>query len=255
MIDAIRLSLLAHHDKTLVDELLEAYGEAKANFYRGGKRLSAVEGGRFCEAAFRLLEERSTGSFTQLGRQVDAEAVTRQLANTPVGIQPDSVRLHIPRALRVVYDIRNNRDAAHLSDGIDPNLQDATLVVSLLDWVMAEFVRLYHGASADDAQSIVDELVTRQVPAVQDFGEFPKVLRTDLSAGDFVLLLLYHRAPHGASLAELTPWVRPKMRANLKRTLTRLETEKAYVHLDESTYFITTSGRKHVEAERLFEPE
>ena len=41
----------------------------------------------------------------------------------------DSVRLHIPRALGLVYGIRNKRDAAHLADGIDPSLQDANVVV------------------------------------------------------------------------------------------------------------------------------
>ena len=30
--------------------------------------------------------------------------------------------------LRVVYDIPNKRDAAHLTDGIDPNVQDVTIV-------------------------------------------------------------------------------------------------------------------------------
>jgi hypothetical protein len=46
----------------------------------------------------------------------------------PIGSAPDSIRLHIPRTFRVIYDIRNKRDAAHLGDGIDPNLQDSTLV-------------------------------------------------------------------------------------------------------------------------------
>ncbi len=139
MIDTIRTSLASHRDAKLVDELLEAYVEAKRNFYQGGKRLSAVEGGRFCEAAFRLLEEETTGTFTRLGKPIDAELLARQLANLSSGSFPDAVRLHVPRALRVVYDIRNNRDAAHLADGIDPNLQDATLIVAVLDWVLAEF--------------------------------------------------------------------------------------------------------------------
>ncbi len=56
MLDTIRQGLAKSHDKKLVDELLEAYVEAKRNFYLGGLRLSAVEGGRFCEAAFRISE-------------------------------------------------------------------------------------------------------------------------------------------------------------------------------------------------------
>ena len=35
---------------------------------------------------------------------------------------------------------------AHLSDEIDPNLQDSTFVSSCLDWILAEFVRLAGGS-------------------------------------------------------------------------------------------------------------
>jgi hypothetical protein len=76
----------------------------------------------------------------------------------------------------VVYDVRNSRDAAHLADGIDPNLQDASLVIGNIDWVLAEFVRLYHGVKADEARRIIEALVVRKVPIVQDFNGFLKVL-------------------------------------------------------------------------------
>ena len=128
MLQQIRNGLAAHIPGNLVDELLTAYTEAKTNFYLGGLRLSAVEGGRFSEAAFRILQAQTTGKFTPLGQQIKSDSIILNLSNLTSGSHPDSLRLHIPRALRVVYDIRNNRDAAHLADGIDPNLQDATLV-------------------------------------------------------------------------------------------------------------------------------
>jgi hypothetical protein len=171
---AVRGSLAAVYNPRLVDELLAAYEEAKSKYYLGGLRLSEVEGGRFAEAAFRMLQQETTGSFDPLGASLDTERTTLRLANLPQGSHPDSVRLHIPRALRVVYDIRNNRNAAHLADGIDPNLQDATLVISTLDWVMAEFIRLHHNVTPDEAQKIVSELVTRQAPVIQDFGASSK---------------------------------------------------------------------------------
>src|SRR5438132_8378518 len=86
----------------LVDELLEAHGEAKRNLYLGGLRLSEVEGGRFCEAAFRLLEQITRGTFTPIGTMLNSEAVIQNLENLPKGSNPDAVRLHIPRALRLV---------------------------------------------------------------------------------------------------------------------------------------------------------
>ena len=47
---------------------------------------------------------------------------------------------------------------------IDPNLQDVSLVIGNIDWVLAEFVRLYHGVKADEAQRIIDASVVRTVP-------------------------------------------------------------------------------------------
>ena len=250
----IKTQLSAFLPPALVEELLAAHAEAKENFYLGGLRLSAVEGGRFCEAAFRILEHVTAGTFTALGTQIDTERVITVLGKLPRTSAVDSIRLHIPRALRMVYDIRNKRDAAHLADGIDPNLQDAVLVISVLDWVLAELIRLYHKVTPNEATDIVDQIVTRMAPAVQDFDGFLKVLKPSLGAGDYVLLLLYQRGPQGAELVELRNWVRPKMRANLQRTVDRLVDDTAFAHFDEKRYFITRSGQHEVEKRKLVQP-
>ena len=247
----IRGGLVASLDETLVDELLAAYEETKRNFHLGGLRLSAVEGGRFCEAAYRMLQEVATGSFVPLGRSLDTDKLTRQLAALPCGSVPDSIRLHIPRALRVVYDIRNNRDAAHLADGIDPNLQDSSLVISILDWVLAELVRIYHGVGPEEAHTLIAGLVTRVVPVIEDFDGFLKVLNPGLRASEHFLVLLYQRDGTGATLDQLTQWARPSMRSNLRRTLRRLEHDRAFIHSEGDRYLITRAGKLHVEQKRL----
>lgn len=236
-------------DGKLVDELLAAYNDAKRNFYLGGLRLSAVEGGRFCEAAFRMLEQAVGGSFTPIGTQLRTEKIIATLAQSTQA--SDSIRLHIPRALRVVYDIRNKRDAAHLGDGIDPNEQDATFVSSTPDWILAEFVRLHHGVSANQAQQIIGNLVARRAPTVEDFAGFLKVLRTDLQVSDRVLLLLYERGAERASFEQLSTWVHPKMRKNLRRTLDQLEHDRAFIHSEVDKFQITKSGIQEAERRKL----
>jgi hypothetical protein len=253
MADDIRTNLESRLPAPIVAELLAGHEEAKRSFYLGGLRLSEVEGGRFCEAAFRALEYITTAKYTALGRQLNAEKFIVQLANLPNGSYSDSIRLHIPRALRVVYDIRNNRDAAHLADGIDPNLQDATLVVGVIGWVLAEFVRLFHSVSADDAQRMVEDLVTRQAPVIEEFGGFLKVLNPKLSASEYLLVLLYQTGKAGAALQELAGWLHPRMRSNVKRTLYRLEHERALIHFDGTRYFLSRAGALEVEAKRLYE--
>lgn len=251
---AIRGGLTATYDAVVVDELLDAHEEAKSNFYLGGLRLSAVEGGRFSEAAFRMLQQRAYGQFDPIGQQLDTERIITRLGNVAPTAQPPSIRLHIPRALRVVYDIRNTRDAAHLADGIDPNVQDASLVVSVIDWVLAEFVRLHHNVAADAAQRMVQDLSTRKAPVIQDFDGFLRVLRTDLSASAHVMVLLYQRGTEGASYEELETWARPPMRHNLKRTLIRLADTNAWVHNAGNIYQLTYTGTQEVEAKGWVNP-
>jgi hypothetical protein len=255
MTTPIRTSLVASYDAAVVDELLAAYEEAKSNYYLGGLRLSAVEGGRFAEAAFRMLQQETAGKFSAIGKSLPrTDKLIEELENLPTTSHPESVRLHIPRALRVVYDIRNKRDAAHLADGIDPNLQDATLVISMLDWILAEFVRLHHNVSANEAQKLVDELVTRVAPVIQDFDGFLKLLNPKLGATDQALVLLYQRGATGAEHTELEQWVAPKSRANLRRTLRAIVHTKAFAHQVGDRYTITRTGQLDVEKRKLVDP-
>jgi hypothetical protein len=253
MSEDARYVLKAVYPDALVDELIKAYSEAKRNFYLGGHRLSAVAGGRFCEGAFRILQYQVSGKFTPLGRSLDTEKVISNLSSQSASDHPKSVRVYIPRALRVVYDIRNNRDAAHLADGIDSNLQDATLVVSVLDWVLAELIRVSKGATPEKSLALIESLVVRKVPSVQDFGDFQKVLRSDLRARERVLVLLYRKGGRWVAYAELYEWMPQSMRSNLRRTVRMLD-QKALVHAENERLAITYTGEKAVESKGLLDP-
>lgn len=143
----------------LVDELVEAFSEAKRRFYRDDLRPSEIEGARFSEAVFRILEWATSKTYTALGQNLPKiPTLISRLEQATTA--PDSVRFHIPRTLRLIYDVRNKRDVAHLADGIDPNQQDATMVVRNMEWVLAELVRLYHTVSAKEAHRIIVDLVS-----------------------------------------------------------------------------------------------
>ncbi len=93
MIEVVRKGLAQFYDPKLVDELLAAYIDTKRNFYLGNLRPSEVEGGRFCEAAFRLLEQHTKGKPTQLGKQLNTEAIKIALENAVTeleGTEPET---------------------------------------------------------------------------------------------------------------------------------------------------------------------
>ncbi len=236
----------------LVNKLLETYAEAKRRFHLGDLRPQEVEGGRFSEAAFRVLQHVCGKQVTPLGKQLPSvDTLVRQLENATS--QPEAIRFHIPRTLRLIYDVRNKRDVAHLADGIDPNLQDATLVVANMDWIVAELVRLYHDVTANEAQSIIENVVTKDVPAVEEIEGQPVVL-ANLKPRDQALLMLYRAGSAGVSLDELAGWLRTR-KDHLRDRLAKLDAEK-FVLLHPSTrrYFITANGRRDVEKRKLAQP-
>jgi hypothetical protein len=253
-LDLVRSGFLgAGVPTSLTGELLESFVEAKRRYHLGDLRPSAVEGGRFSEVVLRILEWQAFGRFTPIGdSSFKADTVINKLAKLTSGSQIDSVRLHIPRTIRLIYDIRNKRDTAHLADGIDPNMQDATLVVHNMDWILAELVRIYHTVSADDAYALIIDLVSKEVPMIQVFDGFPRLL-DDLAASDHCLVLLYWRGAQGAPFVDLSKWVKAKMRANLKRTLSSLDS-KNLLHAANGHYWLTLKGEKVVEDRKLIAP-
>jgi hypothetical protein len=236
----------------LVDELVEAFAEAKRRFYRDDLRPSEIEGARFSEAVFRILEWATTQTYTPVGDTLP-KVPTLMSKLEQATSATDSVRFHIPRTLRLIYDVRNKRDVAHLGDGIDPNQQDATMVVRNMEWVLAELVRLYHNVSAKDAHGIIVDLVSKDVPLIQEFDGFPRVLK-QLRASDHFLVLLYWRGVEGASYDDLHAWARAPMRSNLKRTLTALD-DRDFIHLKGDKYILTQLGESDVENRKLLEPQ
>src|SRR5438046_5468815 len=89
----------------LVDGVLDAYVEAKRRYHLGDQRPQAIEGGRFSEAVFRVLQHVSGLAVTPSGKTLPTvDSLLTRFENS--GSTLDSVRLHIPRTLRLIYDIR-----------------------------------------------------------------------------------------------------------------------------------------------------
>jgi hypothetical protein len=84
----------------LVDELLDAYEEAKRRFHLGDLRPQVVEGGRFSEAAFRILQHVVGQKVTPVGKTLPSLDKLLPAFKAATG-QHDSVRLHIPRTLKL----------------------------------------------------------------------------------------------------------------------------------------------------------
>jgi len=246
MINRVKDQLLKTYPQELVYSILDSYTELAENFIRSKIRPSEVEGGRFCEATIRMLQYKTTGTYTPIGTSLNLDTEINILRNLPATSFDDSIRLHIPRTIRVIYDIRSKRDSAHLGN-INPNLMDGTLVINCCKWILAELFRMESQISIEEAQRIINNLVEKEVPIIQNFGSFEVILNTQLTARGRILALLYNRGEKGATRAELSSRLPPKMRNQLGTQLSRLQYDKSFIHRDKNRIYITRSGENFTE--------
>jgi hypothetical protein len=173
---------------------------------------------------------------------------------SPQRVGDRSLRILIPRVLPVLYEIRNNRGVGHLGGDVDPNFLDATAVLSMASWVLAELVRVYHNVSVNEAQQIVDALIERKHPIIWELEDenIRRVLAPEMSKRDQTLVLL-HQRPAWVSENDLASWVEYSSVAMFrKRILKPLHDKRLIEHdLKKGLARISPLGVKEVETQIL----
>jgi len=245
MIDNIMKNLSTYIDPDLVTNLIGHYQELKQKFFLGQYEPSQLNCAKFGEVVMRILEYITTGNYTSFDKTVSLDTLAKKLEQLPRDKFSDSLRIHIPRILRATYDIRSKRGVAHIGE-ITPNLMDATFVVSACDWIMAEFIRLYHTGNSNEAQRIIDSIVERKIPIIEEFGDNLKVLNPALSVADKILLILYKKYPNYVSTSNLKQWIKTKSPSHITTILRQLD-DDAMVYRNEKENIITRKGIEYVE--------
>jgi hypothetical protein len=249
---ALEQQIAAACTTELARELFGAYEEMRKRYFRRDHRPGQLEAGRFAEAAFRVLQINATGRFTPVGNTLPkVPELMRGLEAADGTAVHESVRVHIPRALAVIYNVRNRRDVGHIAADVDANEMDAEMVMAVCNWVLAEFVRLFHRCSPAEAQAYVGALVKRQAPLVQVFGERPSVLAPNLTTRDEIMLLLYHQADTGASLQQLDEWMRGVDRKVITARISELELKHRYVVRFDGRFVISDTGVGYAETKLI----
>lgn len=205
MLAAVRHDLGGTYPSALVDELLRTYLEIRRNFVLGHHEPAELNGGKFCEVLVRILEFEKDRRYTPLTSQIhDVGGTFRRFES--VTTIPEALRAHLPDLGRFVYGIRNKRGVGHVGGDVNPNKGDSALLSLSADWVLAELLRLHYQCDLATAQHIVDTLVQRDIPIVYTVGQMKRVLNTDLSFKDQVLLLLSTEFPGGVEDHRLKEW-------------------------------------------------
>ena len=208
MIDSSKI--LAGLPAGLRDPLLKCYREIGSGFAEHRWEPSELNGGKFCEVVFTIIDGSLAGKFpASPSKPSDMVKACRALEALPADATRTgdrSLRILIPRMLPALYEIRNNRGVGHIGGDVDPNFLDANTVYGMASWVLAELVRIFHGVSTKEAQETVDALVERKIPLIWQVEEIKRVQDSKMSSSDQTLLLLHSR-PAWVSEKELASWV------------------------------------------------
>jgi hypothetical protein len=244
----ILASVSAASTPELAGSLLDEFEELTRRFHRADYRPSELSGGRFGEAAFRICQHVCLGRFTPLDKKLPGtDALIRDLENVPDAKADATYRLHIPRTLRLIYDLRSKRDVAHLRPGVSPNFTDASLILATASWVVAEVVRLSHQCDIENAQRIIDGLVQRRVPLIWRESGLVRVLKPSLKYWQQVLVILYHFHPEWVSDSDLANWVQHPRPDKFKKGVLGTLNKAAQIQYASDRCKILPPGMEHVE--------
>jgi hypothetical protein len=228
-------------DAGLVHALLSHYREMKRAFFVENWEQVGVRGGKFVEAVFGLLELIVTGNRTG----AKPNHLLKVLESSSSSAHR-SFKMTIPRVAYGVYEIRSNRDMAHLSLEIDSNRMDGIFVVSACDWVLAELTRLCLATHPSEAEQMIQRIVERPVPLVEEIDGDIVVHDPSLPWEDQVILALSKKDPERVDNAQLRDWLKPDRDLLISKALEQLE-QRREVHRNADGSTLTSTGRRRAE--------
>jgi hypothetical protein len=237
------LSAKVPHD--ILTVLLDEYQYIKQQFFLRKFQPAELNAARFSECVLRLIKFLDTGSYTPLGRQLNTQSIINRVSNN-TGL-PEGIRFFIPQLTRVLLDIRNKRNVAHVGGEVNPNYSDSLLVSHSADWILIELIRNYHANSIDEARKIVESINETKIPIIVEVGSFVRVQNTKLKADQKTLLILYYKQPDKVSDADLVKWIKYSNASRYRAEILKSLDDEALIHYENGFCTLLPKGIIYVE--------
>ncbi len=247
----MRSKILISIPSTLRDELLDTYENIERNYRERRWEPSELNGGKLCEVVYSILNGYVAGAFpsnaSKPSNMVDACRALEQAGSS----FPRSVKIQIPRMIIALYEIRNNRGVGHVGGDVDPNYMDATCVMQMSKWILAEIVRIFHMITVDDAAVIVNSITNREMELIWKVNDRFRVLAPKMKMREKVLVLLYSSI-QGMSVSDLFKSCEHSNYSVFKNLLKKAHTD-ALIDYDQKSgiCILSTLGSRLVEDEVL----
>ena len=233
-----------------VSSVIQYFIFSTQKFEQGDWETSLSKAGKFIEAVIKMLWVYAGKSLPV--RQKDfkagifAQKIIDQVNTTE--IPEDGVRLEIPRASIFVYDITSNRGGRHDSDEIAPNEMDASTILPICSWILAELVRFSTEKSieVEEAKRIIGSLIERKYPIFEEIDNRIYVDHKKFkSANECALLILYRIYPRRIAKNKFTDCLK---RHNFKQSAIKFKRLSNYIDIDVyGNILLRATGRQKAE--------
>lgn len=191
-------------DKTLATQLLDEYVSQEKRFILGDWEPATLDGGQFAEAAARILHHQDSGVLGKRKGVNECLQYVEDFQNKNKHYFPDRKSAgHLCKVLRAIYKFRSDRGAIHIDPEYDANHLDSKYLLESCRWVLAELLRLFWRGDRKEVSTVIREILKFNIPSIKAFDDTLLVQRTDCSAEEEILLLLYHSREAGLSRGEL----------------------------------------------------
>ena len=185
----IQIILESSYCKELIPALMKSYVNALMEYRKSHWQYAGAELAQFVEISRRIIQQKVFGIFTPLKERLTTFN-ERELASFEKASANDSLRIIIPRCLYFMYCIRNKRGIVHKGD-IDPNKLDSTVLLNAAKWVLAEFIRLAGSIPFEEANELMDSIMSKEIDIVWNTGQTLRILDNKISTTNKILCLLY----------------------------------------------------------------
>ncbi|MBN3891664.1 MAG: hypothetical protein HWQ43_21750 [Nostoc sp. JL31] len=231
--------------KDIIIALLDEYQDIKQQFFLRKFQPSELNAARFSECILRIIEFLDTGNYTAFGKQLDTQKIINRVGgNTTL---PEGIRFFIPQLTRVLLDIRNKRNVAHVGGEVNPNYSDSLFVSHSADWILVELIRNYHINKIDEARKIVESINETKMSVIVEVGSFIRVQNTKLKADQKTLLILYYKQPDKVSDTDLIKWIKYANVSRYRTEILRALDDEALIHHESGFSVLLPKGIAYVE--------
>lgn len=245
---------LAGIPKKFRDRLIATYSALKRRHlearHDNSHDSAGLSASKFCETLLRYLQEELTGSSIPFGVHIpNLPDECRKLITLPATAGIESFRIILPRAISFLYTLRGKRGIGHVAGDVDANHIDLEVIVRTCDWIMCELIRAKHGLSLEEADEIIESVLTKSLPHVWEVAGRKRILRNDLDYQQKTLLLAYSESQTAVPAEDLFTWTEHSNFGVYKKTVLRTLHTKRLIEYDRETdmVFLSPLGVREVE--------